>query len=129
MIRIATRAGGKTTEADKTLLRKVATVLHKAKSDVGVRKETPLYICDEWTWNDHLKMNPQSIAHCDGSGKLFLRKDAFKHEIGRDISLYDLLKHELIHAKLGKKEKVAHGPEFKKVAKKAGLPKKHWVKG
>lgn len=129
IIKIATKRGGALTKTDKILMARVSKVYSGVKQELNIRRTIPLIICDEWTWNEHLHMNPQSIAHYNYTDQLFLRRDAFKHEIGKIISLEDLLKHELIHAKLKNKEPKSHGKPFKQLAKKSGLPKKYWVRG
>ncbi len=128
IVKIATKGGGALTKTDKALINKVSKIYSVVKKEMNIRRNIPIIICDEWTWNDHLHMNPQSIAHYNYSDQLFLRRNAFRHEIGKIISLEDLLKHELIHAKLKGKETKSHNAAYKKLAKKSGLPKKHWVR-
>jgi hypothetical protein len=118
-IRIATQRGGKITQKEQTIIKRVSGVYEKARLEMNIRRSIPIIICDEWTWLEHLKLNPSSIAHYNYSNQIFLRLDAFGKEIGKSISLLELLKHELIHAKLkGKEGKKKHSDEFKSMAKK-----------
>lgn len=121
-VRIVTRNGGTFTRADNTLREMVSFDYTRAMRQLGIRRDIPLLILDEWTWLKHLKLPKQSIAHYDEGDQIFLRRHAIGKEIGHAILLIELLKHELIHAKLKGKEKInEHGKEFRKLAKKYGV--------
>ena len=123
-VQLATKHGGKTTPEERRMLVRVRDVYTKLLTQIGIRRNIPVIICDEWTWLVHLGHRKTSLARYGyGGGRvtpeiIYLRAKTLTPE-----NFEHLLKHELIHSKLGRKEKIdnEHGVGFRKLARKHGL--------
>lgn len=123
-----TKGRGMDLDADRRQVTKTVRWMYgKALSETGISRKIVLYICDEFMWKK-MKMRARSVAHhntrvivdaCIPHEAIFLRETTLMWPDAQE-ALPKILRHELVHASLGKRETKSHGALFRKTAKKHG---------